>query len=79
MGLFNIMKIAIIGGGTAGMAAAYFLDKQHEISAFEQQPILGGNIRTLNKNVTGVALDSNVILDNGVIEFRRENFRIFIA
>ncbi|NOT85527.1 MAG: NAD(P)-binding protein [Methylococcaceae bacterium] len=71
------MKIAVIGGGAAGMATAYLLDKQHEISVFEQQPILGGNIRTLNKNVTGVALDPNVILDNGVIEFQRENFPNF--
>ena len=73
----NIMKIAIIGGGAAGMATAYLLDKQHDVSVFEKQPILGGNIRTLNKNVTGVALDPNVILDNGVIEFQRENFPNF--
>lgn len=71
------MKIAIIGGGAAGMATAYLLDKQHEVSVFEQQPILGGNIRTLNKNVTGVALDPNVILDSGVIEFQRDNFPNF--
>ncbi|MEQ1637011.1 MAG: NAD(P)-binding protein [Methylococcales bacterium] len=71
------MKIAIVGGGAAGMATAYLLDKQHDITLFEKQPILGGNIRTLNKNVTGVVLDPNVILDCGVIEFQRENFPHF--
>ncbi|MGB7417210.1 MAG: FAD-dependent oxidoreductase, partial [Thermosynechococcaceae cyanobacterium] len=36
------MKIAVIGGGAAGMATAYFLDKQgHHVTVFERQPILG--------------------------------------
>ncbi len=71
------MKIAIIGAGAAGMTTAYLLNKQHEITIFEKQPILGGNIRTLNKNVTGVNLDSNLVLDNGVIEFQRDHFPNF--
>jgi len=71
------MKIAIIGAGAAGMATAYLLNKQHEITIFEKQPILGGNIRTLNKNVTGVNLDSNLVLDNGVIEFQQGYFPNF--
>lgn len=71
------MKIAIIGAGAAGMTTAYLLNKQHEITLFEKQPILGGNIRTLNKNVTGVNLDSKLVLDNGVIEFQRDNFPNF--
>lgn len=72
------MKIAIIGAGAAGMTTAYLLNKQHEITIFEKQPILGGNIRTLNKNVTGVDLDdSKIVLDCGVIEFQQGNFPNF--
>lgn len=71
------MKIAIIGAGAAGMSTAYLLNNQHEITIFEKQPILGGNIRTLNKNVTGVNLDRNLVLDNGVIEFQRNHFPNF--
>ena len=71
------MKIAIIGAGAAGMTTSYLLNKQHEITIFEKQPILGGNIRTLNKNVTGVSLDSDLVLDNGVIEFQQGNFPNF--
>lgn len=71
------MNIAIIGGGAAGLATAYLLNQQHAVWVFEKQPILGGNIRTLNKNVMGSPLDPNVILDNGVIEFQRENFHHF--
>ncbi len=68
------MKIAIIGGGAAGMTTAYLLDGVHDVTVFEKQPILGGNIRTLNKNVTDVELPPNIIIDNGVIEFQRDHF-----
>lgn len=68
------MKIAIIGGGAAGMTSAYLLDRVHNVTVFEKQPILGGNIRTLNKNVKDVALPPDVIIDNGVIEFQRDHF-----
>lgn len=73
------MKIAIIGGGAAGMVTAYYLDKTCDVTVFEKQPILGGNIRTLNKNVNveidGIADD--LYIDNGVIEFDESNFAAF--
>lgn len=71
------MKIAIIGGGAAGLTTACLLDKTHDVTVFEKQPVLGGNIRTLNKNVCCDALDPNIILDNGVIEFERDFFPNF--
>lgn len=71
------MKIAIVGGGAAGMTAAYLLDKVHEITVFEKEPILGGNIRTLNKNVHCDSLDNQSTLDNGVVEFQRDYFPNF--
>lgn len=64
------MRIAIVGGGASGMAAAYWLDKQkHHVTVFEKQPILGGHIRTLNKNVAPNQSECNEILENGVLEF----------
>ena len=68
------MRIAIIGGGAAGMTTAYLLDSTHDVTVFEKQPILGGNIRTLNKNVTDVDLPPDIIIDSGVIEFQRDHF-----
>jgi predicted NAD/FAD-binding protein len=63
------MKVAIIGGGAAGIITAYFLDKKgHEVTVFEKEQYLGGNIRTTNKNVTGVGPE-NHFLEGGVIEF----------
>lgn len=52
------------------MAAAYWLDRQgHHVTVLEKQPILGGHIRTLNKNVAPNQSECNEILENGVLEF----------
>ncbi|NOQ13281.1 MAG: FAD-dependent oxidoreductase, partial [Methyloprofundus sp.] len=71
------MRVAIIGGGAAGMTAAYLLDKAHDVSVFEKESILGGNIRTLNKNIPCDSLNQRITLDNGVIEFQRDYFPNF--
>jgi uncharacterized protein len=64
------MKIAIIGGGASGMVSAYLLDKQgHHVTVFERQPMLGGHIRTLNKNVKPNRSNCTEILECGVLEF----------
>ena len=64
------MRIAVIGGGASGMATAYLLDKQkHHVTVFERQPMLGGHIRTLNKNVQPNQSDCDRLLECGVIEF----------
>ena len=52
------------------MVTAYLLDRQgHHVTVFEKQPILGGHIRTLNKNVAPNHSDCDEILENGVLEF----------
>ncbi len=64
------MRIAIIGGGASGMVTAYLLGKNgHHVTVFEKQPILGGHIRTLNKNVKPNHSDCEEVLENGVLEF----------
>ena len=64
------MRIAVIGGGASGMATAYLLDKQgHYVTVFEQQPMLGGHIQTLNKNVKSNQADCSEMLESGVLEF----------
>ncbi|HEY9671759.1 MAG TPA: FAD-dependent oxidoreductase [Waterburya sp.] len=64
------MRIAVIGGGASGMVTAYLLDQQgHHVTVFEKQPILGGHIRTLNKNVAPNHSNCDEILENGVLEF----------
>lgn len=64
------MRIAVIGGGASGLVTAYLLDKQgHQVTIFEKQPILGGHIRTLNKNVKPIHSNCPEILEGGVLEF----------
>lgn len=36
-------KVAVVGGGVAGMTAAFYLSKKgHEVTVFERQPLAGG-------------------------------------
>ncbi len=73
------MKIAIIGGGASGMVTAYLLNKnEHHVTVFERQPILGGHIRTLNKNVSFNQSEPGFFLEAGVLEFPRK-FHNFLA
>ncbi len=59
------MKIAVIGGGAAGLVTAWLLDGVHEVVLLERASSLGGNIRTLNRNVPTSATE--LFLDAGVI------------
>jgi len=46
------IKIAIISGGASVILAAYLLARKgYQVTGLEKEPILGGHIRTLNKNV----------------------------
>ncbi|MBK9756286.1 MAG: FAD-dependent oxidoreductase [Nannocystis sp.] len=72
------MKIAVIGGGASGMMCAWLLADRHEVHVFEREPVLGGNIRTLGRNVDTPAATrlaaAGLHLDAGVIEFSRDRF-----
>jgi predicted NAD/FAD-binding protein len=74
------MKIAVIGGGAAGVMTAHLLDEAHDVSLFEKQALLGGNIRTLGKNLpfaTTREKESSIFLDSGVIEFEKNHNPVF--
>jgi predicted NAD/FAD-binding protein len=64
------MRVAIVGAGGSGMAAAHYLSRAgHTVTILEKNELLGGNIRTLNKNVAVDGLDPDITLEAGVIEF----------
>ncbi len=67
------LNIAIVGGGSAGLVTAHLLERVHHVTVFEKASILGGHVRTLNRNVD-CDLRPGLILDAGVIEFERRNF-----
>jgi predicted NAD/FAD-binding protein len=40
------VRIAVVGAGIAGLAAAYLLSRAHEVTVFEKEPRLGGHAHT---------------------------------
>mgnify|MGYP001440025575 CR=1 FL=1 len=63
------MRIAIVGGGASGLITAYLLRNTHQTVVYEADSILGGHVRTLNRNVQDVALDASMVCENGVLGF----------
>jgi len=70
-------KIAVIGGGASGIISGYLLSENHEVTLYEKQPILGGNVRTLNKNVLDTTLPKNLNIENGVLGFSQNYYPKF--
>lgn len=62
-------RIAIIGGGISGLAAAYLLAPHHTVTLFESAPRLGGHARTVMAGRHG---DQPV--DTGFIVFNYANY-----
>lgn len=67
-------RIAIVGGGISGLAAAYRLTPQHDVTLYEAAPRLGGHARTV---VAGRNGDQPV--DTGFIVFNFVNYPYLTA
>lgn len=62
-------RIAVIGGGISGMAAARLLGRRHRVVLFEAAPRLGGHARTVLAGRRG-----DRAVDTGFIVFNRANY-----
>lgn len=62
-------RIAVIGGGISGLAAAYILSPRHSVTLYEAEPRLGGHARTV---LAGMCGDQPV--DTGFIVFNYANY-----
>lgn len=62
-------RVAVIGGGISGLAAAYLLSPHNAVTLFEASPRLGGHARTVTAGVNG---DRPV--DTGFIVFNYANY-----
>ncbi len=59
----NAMKVAVVGAGWAGLAAAVAATQAgHQVSVFEAAPTLGGRARALHATLPD---GTSVVLDNG--------------
>ena len=59
-------RIAVIGAGIAGMAAAYLLSQKHEVWLFEKEPRLGGHTHThaIGTSAGTLPIDTGFIVHN---------------
>ena len=55
-------RIAVIGAGISGLAAAYLLSRRHRVWLFEQDSRLGGHTHTVIHD--GLALDTGFLVHN---------------
>lgn len=64
------MRVAVVGSGISGLAAASLLDAHHDVVLYEKNEYLGGHSRTVSvKTATGI-----VPVDTGFIVFNRKNY-----
>lgn len=56
------LKIGIVGAGASGLATAWLLDENHEITLFEKEDRLGGHVCTIpvTKNGKTVPVEAGV-------------------
>ena len=59
-------RIAIVGAGISGLAAAYFLQRRHDVVLFEAGSYLGGHANTVDIEVEGrhAAVDTGFLVYN---------------
>lgn len=69
------MKIAVVGAGISGLAAAWLLGQAHEVVLFEASRRLGGHANTVR--VAGAG--SETAVDTGFIVFNEATYPNFIA
>ncbi|HEY2738194.1 MAG TPA: FAD-dependent oxidoreductase [Thermoanaerobaculia bacterium] len=64
------MKIAVVGAGIAGLAAAWELAGRHEVHVFETAPQAGGHAYTVEVEERGLRFP----IDMGFIVYNRRNY-----
>ena len=69
------MRIAVIGSGIAGLATAWGLDAEHEVTLFEAADHLGGHTHTHQVRVDG----HTMAVDTGFIVFNPQHYPLLTA
>ena len=67
-------RVAIVGGGISGLAAAHDLAGSHDVTLIEAEPRLGGHARTVMAGRNG-----DLPVDSGFIVYNRVNYPNLVA
>ncbi len=68
------MKIAVIGGGVAGIVTSYLLSREHDVEIFESNEYLGGHTNTIEIES---GPDKGLSVDTGFIVLNDKNYPNF--
>ena len=69
------MRIAIVGAGITGLAAAWLLAKRHDVTLFEANERIGGHSNTVDV----AALEGTIPVDTGFIVYNERSYPNLIA
>ena len=67
----DIAKIAVVGSGISGLAAAWLLDRRHDVTLFEADRRPGGHTRTIDVEMERGRI---VPVDMGFIVFNEQTY-----
>ena len=67
-------KVAVIGGGVAGIVAAYLLQEKHQVTLFEKNRYLGGHTNTIEIED---GPDAGLAVDTGFIVLNDKTYPLF--
>lgn len=74
--MMTSQRIAVIGSGISGIAAAYLLQKKHSVTLFEKDNRLGGHTNTV---ILPSGPDAGTPVDTGFIVFNDRTYPTFIS
>jgi uncharacterized protein len=72
--LTSPLRIAVVGGGIAGITAAYLLAKRHQVTLFERNNYVGGHTNTITVND---GAGGEVPVDTGFIVCNPKTYPLF--
>jgi predicted NAD/FAD-binding protein len=68
-------RIAVVGAGISGLAAAYFLQRRHDVVVFEAGSYLGGHANTVDIRLEG----KRCAVDTGFLVYNEKTYPNLIA